>query len=624
MLRFLLGVSLLWLCASAALAQGVRVSMSASSNRVAVGEPFAVEIRIETHGEEPDSIELPDFGQLQILARSTSRPFSFSFGFGGGQRARVKSETIYGFTLRATDVGAFSIRPAIVTLSGRRIASQALNIIAVDASNAPRGAVRGGPAGADDDDADDGPRDRSSEPPAVAEGQPVDGANVDPTMFLRSVIDKKRAYVGEQVTVTIYLYVRGQLSDNPSITREPTLDGFWSNDLLPMQRSMSATRQDLNGHSYSVYVLRRFAAFPLRTGKLEVGAPAVEVGVGGSIFDLLNGPGRPTRREGVKVSVEVLPLPTQPNAGQPVHTGTLLLEASLDGAQAKVGEAVTLRVVARGTGNLRGLSLPTPKLDKVDTLAPEIDDQVAVDHEVIGGTRTFRWLLLPRSAGDVQIPSFVVDVFDPVQAQFSSARSTPLTLHVSGTAAEPQQPADDASAGDSSASFGPVRSSSALSRRSPELDRRPFFWPTVLAAPLLLLSLFAIRSARQRLALARAGSQDTLQLREVDDKLALAEKATRSGDANGALSALASALKKALEVRLGEPVGGMTLRVLEAHLQSQAMDPKLSTRVVAQLSALERARFDPGAQGTLELNHALAGVRGLVSDLGRARNKRAA
>ena len=33
----------------------------------AVGQPFAVEIRIETHGEDPDSVELPDFGLPRSL-----------------------------------------------------------------------------------------------------------------------------------------------------------------------------------------------------------------------------------------------------------------------------------------------------------------------------------------------------------------------------------------------------------------------------------------------------------------------------------------------------------------------------------------------------------------------------
>jgi hypothetical protein len=623
MLRLGLMLSVLWACLPGLArveAQSARVSMSASSNRVAVGEPFVIEVRIESQGDDPDSVELPDFGELEVLGRSTSRPFSFSFGFGGGQRARVKSETVYGFTLRASERGAYAIRPAIVTVGGRRIASQALNILVLDPAQDTQNAV---------------PPTRepqaSNAPPEVRSGQAIDGAKLDGTMFVRTVVDKKRAYLGEQVTVTIYLYLRGQLGDSPSIAREPTLDGFWSHDLLPMQRSLSASRQEIQGRSYNAYILRRFAAFPLRAGTLSIGAPTVEVGAGGSIFDLLNGPGRPMRRDGVKVDVEVLPLPPQPTRGASVHTGTLTLDATIDAAAPKVGEAVTLQVVAKGAGNLRGLSLPAPRLAHVEVLAPEIDDDVRGEGDVIGGQRTFRWLLLPREPGAVSIPSFVVDAFDPASAQFTTVRSAPLALSVSGVAgavdstdklgadADGESPAEA-----SGLRFGPVRVHSELARRAPELRQRGWFWPSVLAAPLLLLTSWLLQRGRRELAARRAVGGADAVLREIDDKLAQAARATQGGDANAALSALAGALKKAVEARLGEPVGGLTLRALEAHLLTHALDPKLIARIVGQLGAIERARFDPGAQGAVELNQALEGVRAVTRELARVRAKRSA
>ena len=47
------------------------------------------------------------------------------------------------------------------------------------------------------------------------------------------------------------------------------------------------------------------------------------------------------------------------------------------------------------------------------------------------------------------------------------------------------------------------------------------------------------------------------------------------------------------------------------------MDPTTAARVVGQLGALERGRFDPLAQGALELNKALDGVRALIRELTR-------
>jgi hypothetical protein len=591
------------LFASSARAQNVRLSMSASSNRVAIGEPFAIEIRVETRGDEIDDLELPDFGELEVLGRSTSRPFSFSFGFGsGGQRALVKSEIVHSFTLRAAAAGAYVIRPAVVRAGGRRIASQSLSILVVDPAH----------GGMPPPNAPGGTNDALA-PPSGA----LDGAQFDQTMFVRTVVDKKRAYVGEQVTVTVYLYLRGQIGDSPSITREPTLEGFWSQDLLPMQRSLSATRQEVNGRVFNAYVLRRFAAFPLRPGKLEIGAPSVEVGAGGSIFDLLTGPSQPLRRNGVKVEVEALPLPAQPTAGAPTHTGTLTLQSALDASDVKVGDAVTLTVTATGRGNLRDLMLPTPTLEGLEALAPEIDDDVELGLDQLGGKRTFRWLLLPRKAGSYTVPGFVVDVFDAESGSYRTVRTNALTLAAKGAvAAEPSDTKADEPLG---VRFGPARPESELRRRALPLHQRTLYWPSVLCAPLLLLALAVRQLVHKQRAKRRAESRETIALREVSQRVEQARDAASQGDAQGALRLLTSALKSTLEVRLGEPVGGLTLRALEAQLRERALDPKLVERAIAQLSALERARFDPAAQGALELSRAVDGVRALTGELARAR-----
>jgi BatD DUF11 like domain len=623
MARVALLALLAFVLAPSLAAAQTRISMTASSNRVAVGEPFALEIRLENDGDEPDKVELPDLSEFELLGRSTSRPFSFSFGF-GGQRPQTKSQTVYGFTLRTDAPGAHVIRPAIITVGGRRIATQSITIVAVDP-----GASTSGVQGVDDalknlNDVGALMRKDLNAPPA-ANGGAIDGANVDNTMFVRTVVDKKRAYLGEQVTVSLYLYLRGQLSDSPSISREPTLDGFWSHDLLPMQRSLGGVRQEVNGRVYNAYVLRKFAAFPLRPGTLEIGAPSVEVGGGNSIFDLFNGPSKPLKRDGVKVTVEALPLPAQPTPGAPTYTGTLSLEASLEPAQAKVGDAVTLRVVAKGSGNLRGLSLPNPNLRGVDTLPPEIDDEVVSPLDRLGGQRTFRWLLLPRAPGAQTIPSFVVDAFDAPSGQFQVVRSAPLSLTVTGEG-DPAASAEPATReGDTSLpQFGPVRAQSALRRRTTPLSSWPYFWPSVLAAPGLLVLATLARTLRSRVLARRAAGRYSPGQREVEQKLEQAVQASSQGDARAALGLLAGALKRSLELKLGEPVGGMTSRALEELLARRGFEPALRTQVMTQLAALEKARFDPGGQDALQLGQAQSAVREATRQIARQKVKEAA
>ncbi len=609
-------------------AQKVRVTMISSATEVAVGDPFVVEIRADLTGDDVDDIALPDFGKLEVLGRRVSRPMSFSFGFGtGGQHAQVVSQIVHGFTLRATQPGNYVIQPAIVTVGGRKYASQKLSILARGQAlqnapdpNAGQGLV--------DPQAGGEPEPKGIAPP---EG-PLSGARYDPELFLRTVVDKPKAQLGEQVTITVYLYVYGGLSQNPSVTREPTTEGFWVQDLLPVQRTLAPVRQEVNGRTYNVYVLRRFAAFALRSGALKVGAPAIEIASGPSLFDLITGPTQTVRRNGVEVPIEALPLPGIKSKA-PTHVGTLSLESSLDPREAKVGDAVTLRVVAKGQGNLKGLKLADPKLDGVDVLAPEIEDKVTTDLDLVGGERTFRWLLLPRQPGTLTLPPFEVSVFDPQAKQYSQARSAALSLVVKGEAAPAANAAKSGDkpaavnagdGGETARSFGPARPDAEFARAAPRLWTRPWYGWAVSALPLACLLIWLGRASGRRLRTRRAGSPSEQALRAAELKLKEAEHCAQAGDAPKAYAALFSGLRNALSARLHEPVGGLTLSQLQKHCIERGMAAGLAGRIVATLAAAEQARFDPSQQSAQSFASHLQASQELVREIARFSSKEAA
>lgn len=593
-----------------AAAQKARITMSASATRVAVGEPFAIEVRADVTGEDVDDIELPDFGKLEVLAQSTSRPMSFSFGFGtGGQRARIQSQIIHGLTLRAREPGSYAIQPAIMTAGGRKYASAALTIQVTGAALPSVPTTRGQADAQDPDGAE------HVTPPEGA----LSGAKYDNDVFLRTVVDKASAYLGEQVTVTVYLYVRGALTQNPTITREPTTEGFWVQDLLPLQRTLAPVRQEINGRGFNVYTLRRYAAFPLRSGKLEIGAPAIEISGGPSLFDLITGPTASVKRVGVAAPVEALALPAHPTQG-PVHVGELSLEASVDPAAAKVGDAITLRVTARGTGNLKALQLASPTLPGIDVLAPEIDDKLTNDLNQVGGSRTFRWLLLPRSPGTPSVPPFVVDVFDPASKRFTPVRTKALALSITGQAAPSPVSATPGPAEQPRADvvrFGPVRPTSSLQRARAGLANRPWFWWAVLLGPLTLLGFALGRAAVQRSVARRAARPGGAALRGAEQKLQEARQVAQAGDPARAYGHLLGALRGALQACLGEPVGGFTLSALRTRCLERGLPTDLTDRVIAELGVCEQARFDPSLQASEPIDRHLELARTLVQQLGR-------
>ena len=90
--------------------------------------------------------------------------------------------------------------------------------------------------------------------------------------FLRAVADKRRAFVGEQVTVTWYLYLAEppeQLSAGDA-AQDATASGSEEIPSTNPQGRLAFTDQVEGGQHYQVAVVLQRALFPLAPGKLTV------------------------------------------------------------------------------------------------------------------------------------------------------------------------------------------------------------------------------------------------------------------------------------------------------------------------------------------------------------------
>ncbi|MFW5877262.1 MAG: BatD family protein [Myxococcota bacterium] len=567
-LPILLAVSLF---ASVAHAQPASVEMSTNRDRVAVGETLVLRVRAEVRGDPLDDVILPDLEAFQVESRQVSRPFSFSFGFGTRGRV-VQSTTEHVLRLRALEPGTHRLEPAQAVVGDRTFESEPLTI-----------EVTGS---ADDAPAADGTPDGT---PPSTEGPGVDGARFDSRAFLRTVVDEPEPYVGEQVTISVYLYVRGGLRSAPRITQEPSTDGFWVHDLFPPSRSLEATRQTVRGTPFRVYELRRLAAFPLRPGALTIGPMEARMQTG-NIFRR----GRPMEREGVPVSLEVRELPA-PKPDGDVAVGRFHVEGELDRDTLSTGDAATLRVRVEGTGNLNDVRIEMPDLDGLRILSPQVETDIRSPNDVVGGTRTFEWLLVPERPGTYRIPSLGFHTFDPDAEEYGEARTEPITLEAVGRAVtapsegggsdgERRTPVSD---GDE-ARFGPLRADRMPRRAEEPLSVQPWYPAALAVPPLAWLAMLGGVGIRRRV---RARGEARASARSLRRSLREARGLAEAGDARGFYAAIAHALTGALASRLDEPVGGFTHGELRRELLERGMEPALAGELVDELEGCDYARF---------------------------------
>jgi hypothetical protein len=359
------------------------------------------------------------------------------------------------------------------------------------------------------------------------------------------------------------------------------MDGFWVYD-DPISSLQSQTVPVMGAH-YRAYVLQRSAAFPQRTGDLTVGPPKVAFDVGGgSLFDA---PER-VQRVGVPVAVNVKPLP-RPGPSNAV-VGLYTVKAWLDRTTADTGDAVTLRIDARGRGNVQDLRIDLPPIVGVRTLQPAIRDQQHFQDGKLSGTRSWEWILIAEAPGEHVVPPIELHFFDPDADEYGTASTTALTFTSIGAAthSRPAIEPRDTEPTASTATFGPIRMYSALNRGETPLRERDWFtWLLAFPPVLLIVVMLGAGAARRREE--RSATAEAVQRQLVRR----ANDALQANDPRSFYDRIVASITHALGSRLKEPIGGLSHAALRTRLIAEGFDDDLAQRVINELEGADFARF---------------------------------
>lgn len=129
-----------------------------------------------------------------------------------------------------------------------------------------------------------------------------------------------------------------------------------------------------------------------------------------------------------------------PSDGRPAGFGGLVgnfaITSRVSATSVAVGDTVTIEVEVTGDAPLAGFSLPPLVGDGFRVY----DDQPTTEARLVDGriqaVGHYKRAVVPEVAGAVEIPPVELHWFDPVAGRYTSARTEPLRLDVSGTAAD--------------------------------------------------------------------------------------------------------------------------------------------------------------------------------------------
>ena len=396
-----------------ALAQTVDVAARATPSVVEVGDAFSYTVQATATGQSaPADVQPGNLAPFQVQGTTSGPQQQISIVNGV---TTISSGIVTTWRLRATKTGTFTLGPASVKVPNGRRQAPPVTVKVVAKGQAPRRDPFDPFRGLFDFD-DDRPSHPAPPPlppdPKLALDAPRGGI-----AFLHAVVDKTRAVVGEQVTLTVYLYEDPyERQAQPRDVHEPVANDFVKKALIEDEtRTLNLGTAMVGDRQWGVKLLRKSALFPLKSGKLVIEPMSMTL---------------PQARVGLRASEKlVIDVSDPPADGRPAgyavgDVGDMSLSATVSPRAVEQDGAVGVTIELRGTGNLPSqLTMPiAPGIEWLD--AQTTDKLGAQANEKFGGTRTFAYVARLHKDGPVDLGEVRLPYFDPDKRAYAVARAS--------------------------------------------------------------------------------------------------------------------------------------------------------------------------------------------------------
>lgn len=417
MKRILFSIILFVATISVAFADEISFVTSAP-NAVEVNQHFRLTYKINRGKvKEPKIAALDNFDILSGPNRSSSSSMSIING-------KMTSEQSVTFTyiLVATAEGTYTIPGATVTVDGEEITSNSVTIRVLPQES--------------------GSAQSSSSAASQQRSQAVSsqGGINNNELFMTATLNKAKVFEQEAVLLTYKIYSKVNLvSLNGKV---PDLKGFQIQEVsLPQNKEFEL--EQYNGSTYRTLTWRQFVLFPQQSGEIEIPAVTFEGVVQQVISNtsmdpfefFMNGGQRVVEvkkaltTKPLKLNVEKLP------AGKPSTfsgaVGDFNVSATIDKNELKANEAVTLRLVISGTGNMKLIKTPEIHFpEDFELYDPKVSNNFTLKSNGFSGNKVIEYLAIPRHAGEYTIPAVKFSFFDTASKQYKSVETKHFTLNV--------------------------------------------------------------------------------------------------------------------------------------------------------------------------------------------------
>ena len=552
----------------------------ASHTHVGVGERVKVTYTLE--GADGKKFIQPTFNGFRLLSGPNT---SSNMQWVNGNFSSSKS---FSFILLAMQEGKQTIPAASIKTGGEIIQSNTVDITITKAKQKNKG---------------------TNQPGTQPQKNNSSTADLSSNIFMKQYVSKKEAYVGEQIIVTYKLYVNAQIVNYAN--NRPVYNGFYAQD-IELDPNAKVTTETLNGKQYRVATMKKVVLTPQKSGDIEVSPLEMEMVVRmekrnkrRSIWDpwgSFNDVKYELQSNTQTITVKPLPTNNQPSDFSGA-VGSFKLETTADLTEIKVNEAVNLTIEIEGRGNIDLMPEPTLSFPKdFETYEPKVKKNVSVSGAGTSGKKTFEYVLIPRYAGDFDLPGISMSYFEPKSGTYKTLKSDPIALSVlkSGNSDEPADVAyvapkkEDVQILGNDIRYISSQTAQFAQSEDPKFFSSPGFY-AMSALPFAAMGLSVFLIGKVRMQESNIGLMKSKKANKVAKKhLAAANKLMTGKDAEF-YEEIFRALYGYLSDKLGIPVSDLTKESITTSLNARDIPAETVDELIKALNECEMARFAPGA-----------------------------
>lgn len=559
-----------------------KVSFTASApDAVVVGDQFRLSYTVTT--QKVKDFRAPSIKGFDVLM-GPSRSQQSSTQIVNGNVTSTSSIT-FTYILMANTAGEYTIGGASIVADGNQMVSNSVKIKVLPQDQNGNGGQGGSSA-------------HSSSGTSVS----------DQDLFITATASKTNVFEQEAFVLTYKIYTReSNLQLNNA--KLPDFKGFHSQE-IEMTTNARWTPEHYRGRNYYTTVYRQFVLFPQQSGKLYIDPAQFQMTIGKPVqsddpFDaFFNGGSNVIEiKKSIatpKIAINVSPLPAGKPADFSGGVGEFTVSSSINSKELKTNDAITIKLVISGTGNLKLISNPEIKFpEDFEVYDPKVDNQVRLTREGLTGNRVIEYLAIPRHAGTYKIPGVSFSYFDIRSKSYKTLKTEEYVVNIEKGAGN----ADQVIANFTNKEDLKVLGEDIRYIKQNEVTLQPkgsFFYGSMSywlfhIIPALAFIIFFIIYRKQAAENANVAKVRTKKANKVATKrMKLAGKLLSENKKDAFYDEVLKALWGYISDKLNIPVSRLSKDNIEEKLRNHGVSEELIKDFLNALNDCEFARFAPG------------------------------